>query len=364
VKKIYFTVTNDLSYDQRMHRICHTLASNNYDITLVGRQLANSLKLETKSFKQKRLKCIFNTGFLFYFEYNLRLLVYLYSKKMDGICAIDLDTILPCLAISKLKNIVRVYDAHEFFTEMKEVRSRPMVQKVWLRIEKIAVPKFKYGYTVGNGLATLFAEKYNRNYEVIRNLPLLQPLQTSASTSNEKFIFYGGAVNEARGFESLIPAMKNINYKLIIAGDGNFFEKAQELVKRYNIKNKIEFRGMVTPSELKSLAEKATLGISLVEKDGLSQFYSLPNKLFDYIHATLPQITMNYPEYAHINNQYKIAVLIEDLNPTTIAEAVNSTLENELLLNELKQNCMKAREELNWQKEEQNLIMFYKNIFN
>jgi hypothetical protein len=35
---------------------------------------------------------------------------------MDGICAIDLDTITPCLAISKLKNIPRIYDAHEFFT--------------------------------------------------------------------------------------------------------------------------------------------------------------------------------------------------------------------------------------------------------
>jgi glycosyltransferase involved in cell wall biosynthesis len=361
VKKIYFTVTNDLSYDQRMHRICHTLASNGFDITLVGRQLKNSRELDIQSFKQKRIKCIFNKSFLFYLEYNLRLFFYLYSKKMHGICAIDLDTILPCLAISKFKKVERIYDAHEFFTEMKEVRSRTIVKNVWLFIEKLAVPKFKYGYTVGNGIAELFKSKYKRNYEVIRNLPVLQLFSKTAVF--EKYIFYGGAVNEARGFEYLLPAMKNINYKLIIAGDGNFFEKAKNLVKQYNLENKVEFRGMVNPSELKSLSEKATLGISLVESDGLSQFYSLPNKLFDYMHAGLPQITMNYPEYAKINEQFKIAVLIDNLHPVTIAEAINSTLHDEILLEELRQNCMKAREELNWQKEEQKLISFYKNIF-
>ncbi len=361
MKKIYFTVTNDLTYDQRMQRICHSLASNGYEIVLVGRQLINSLPFENKSFKQHRLKCISNKGFLFYIEYNVRLFVYLLNQKMDGVCSIDLDTILPCLVISKLKKIKRVYDAHEFFTEMKEVRTRAFVRNAWLMVEKIAVPKFNYGYTVSEGLASLFAEKYDRKYHVIRNIPFLHPLTYTAST--EMYIFYGGAVNEARGFEYLLPAMQYINCRLVIAGEGNFYEKAKHLVKEFHVQDKVEFKGMVKPIELRSLAEKATLGISLVEKEGMSQYYSLPNKLFDYIHAALPQITMNYPEYAHINEQYKVAVLIDDLNPATIAEIINSTLENELLLEELKQNCVKAREELNWQKEEQKLISFYKNIF-
>lgn len=361
MKKIFFTVTNDLSYDQRMHRICNTLASNGFDITLIGRKLKNSVQLEEKSFLQKRFKCFFNKGFPFYFEYNLRLFFYLLNNKMDGVCAIDLDTILPCLVISKLKNIERIYDAHEFFTEMKEVRTRAVVKNIWITIEKLSVPHFKNGYTVSKGLADLYSKKYKKKYVVIRNLPLLQPLVKKSS--NEKYIFYGGAVNEARGFEYLLPAMKNIKHKLVIAGDGNFYEKAKSLVKENSIVEKVEFRGMVQPAELKSLAEKATLGISLVEKDGLSQYFSLPNKLFDYIHAALPQVTMNYPEYAHVNQQYNIAVLIDDLNTTTIAGVINSTLENNELLEALTQNCIKAREELNWQKEEQKLISFYKNIF-
>ena len=106
-KRIYFTVTNDLTYDQRMHRICTSLAEAGFQITLVGRKLPLSLPVQQHLFSQKRLRCRFNKGFLFYAEYNLRLFVFLLTKKMDGICAIDLDTILPCLAVSKLKRASR-----------------------------------------------------------------------------------------------------------------------------------------------------------------------------------------------------------------------------------------------------------------
>lgn len=206
MKQIYFTVTNDLTFDQRMNRICNSLAGTDFDVMLIGRRLKNSKPLQQKLFKQHRIRCFFNKGFLFYAEYNLRLFFFLLFKKMDGICAIDLDTILPCLFISKLKRIQRIYDAHEFFTEMKEVRTRPAVQKFWLAVEKFAVPKFQYGYTVSESLANEFKLRYKKNYITIRNMPVLQALTPVAI--EEKYLFYQGAVNEGRAFEYLIPAME------------------------------------------------------------------------------------------------------------------------------------------------------------
>src|SRR5689334_7254172 len=110
---IYFTVTTDLTYDQRMIRICTSLSNAGYTVILVGRKMKNSIPLSQQPFKQKRLFCFFEKGKLFYAEYNIRLFFYLLFKKMDGICAIDLDTILPCYFISVIKKITRIYDAHE-----------------------------------------------------------------------------------------------------------------------------------------------------------------------------------------------------------------------------------------------------------
>lgn len=80
-RKIIFTVTNDLTYDQRMQKICRSLSNAGYEIELVGRERSFSLLLSNESFKQTRLKCIFNKGKLFYLEYNLRLLFYLLFQK-------------------------------------------------------------------------------------------------------------------------------------------------------------------------------------------------------------------------------------------------------------------------------------------
>src|SRR5689334_9674337 len=101
-----------------MERICTSLAENGYAVTLVGRKLSSSSPLPEKKYNQKRIRCWFNKGKRFYFEYNLRLITYLLLQKMDAICAIDLDTIVPCHTISRLKHIPRIYDAHELFSEM------------------------------------------------------------------------------------------------------------------------------------------------------------------------------------------------------------------------------------------------------
>ncbi len=344
-----------------MQRICTTLAENGYAITLVGRKLRTSHSLEAAKYRQKRLSCWFAKGKLFYAEYNFRLFFYLLIKKMDAICAVDLDTILPCLLISRWKKIARIYDAHELFTELKEVVTRPGVQKAWLGIERKAVPRFKWGYTVSGGIAEEFNRRYGVQYKTIRNIPLLKPLHTQAAT--EKFMLYQGAVNEARGFEYLVPAMKWINSKLVICGDGNFMFRLKQLIRDHQLENKIELKGMLPPGELWEIAQQAYIGIAVPEKEGLNQYLALPNKFFDYIHAGLPQVTTNYPEYEKINKQFEVAVLIDNIAPQRIAAAVNNLLANDVLYKKLRENCLKAREEMNWQQEEKRLLAFYQTVF-
>lgn len=347
-------------YDQRMHRICTSLANNGYKVTLIGRLKKNSLPLQKNIYNQHRIHCFFGKGKLFYLEYNVRLFFYLMLKKMDGICAIDLDTILPCLFVSGLKNIKRVYDAHEYFTEMKEVQRRKNVKKIWLAIERFAVPKFNYCYTVSDGLAETFNKKYNKTFLTIRNISQLQ--QKSGTTNHSEFILYQGAVNEGRGLEYLVPAMQYISLPLIICGDGNYMAELKNMISKYALHEKVIIKGMLLPHELRKITPNAIMGINLTETEGLHHYYALPNKFFDYINACVPQITMNLPEYRKVNERFEVAVLIDNLHINIIADAINKTLNNKDYLQQLKQNCLKAREVYNWEYEEKKLIDFYKNI--
>jgi len=360
MKRLFFAVTNDLTYDQRMIRICSSLAIAGYKVTLVGRRLPGSRPLIKRIFHQERIFCFFKKGKPFYLEYNFRLFFYLLFKKMNLICAIDLDTILPCYYISKIKKVKRVYDAHELFCEMKEVVTRPPIYRVWKRIERFTVPKFKKGYTVNKPISDEFKKMYGVDYDVIRNLPLLK--DQKVPEKKEKYILYQGAVNEGRSFETLIPAMKMVNAQLIIAGDGNFMSHAKELVNKKFLEDKIIFKGMLLPEELYDLTLNAWIGINLVENKGLSNYLSLSNRFFDYIHAGIPQICVNYPAYREINKMGPLAVLVDELSPENIANNINHLLEDEILYHELQQNCLTARNELNWQKEEKKIVSFYDNI--
>ena len=216
---------------------------------------------------------------------------YLYGyflKKTDLICAIDLDTILPVWLATMLRRKKRVYDAHELFCEMKEVMSRPRIYRFWKWVEGKTVPRFPLGYTVSQPIADEFYRDYGVRYAVIPNMPVLQPLVLPEK--KEKFLLYQGAVNEGRSFETIIPAMRQVNARLFIAGDGNFMQQAKQLTKEYGLEQKIIFLGKIEPVRLAELTRSAWAGIALVENKGKNNYFSLANRFFDYIQAGLPQL--------------------------------------------------------------------------
>ncbi|MFA6150847.1 MAG: glycosyltransferase [Chitinophagaceae bacterium] len=355
--RIVCTVTNDLNYDQRMIRICSALANDGHDVTLVGFKKKSSKPLVERPFRQKRIPIIAEKGKLLYIDYWIKLFFVLLFRKADVLCAIDLDTIMPVYYASKIRGKQRVYDAHELFTELKEVISRPAVHKMWLWIEQHTVPNFPVGYTIGECYAAEFKRKYGVDYGVVRNATILKPL--TIPEKKEKYILYQGAVNVGRRFEQLIPAMQYIDAPLIICGEGNYFEETKALVAKYKLEDKVTFKGYLPPEELRQYTLSAYIGITLFEDTSLSNKLSMANRFFDYMHSAVPQICNQYPEYVKVNAQFEIAALLDDPNPENIAAAINNLLNDEAYHKRLEQNCLAAREIYCWQMQEKTLLNTY-----
>lgn len=363
-QRIIFTVTNELHFDQRMIRICHSLQRDGYQVTLVGFKFRGSAPLNQDcSFARKRLFLPLRKGKLMYFIYWFRLFFYLLWQRADAICAIDLDTILPVYFAAKLKGCHQVYDAHELFTELKEVVTRPKVKHLWDSIEAFAVPRFPKGYTIGEAYAKEFNRKYGVHYQVVRNATVLKPLPPKPP-SGRRYILYQGWVNEGRCFEQLIPAMQWVDTPLVICGEGNFFDATKALCRQYGVEDKVEFMGYVAPERLVDYTREAYIGVTLFQGLSKSNVLSMANRFFDYMHQGLPQICMAFPEYKKVNDRFEIARLIEDPpEPKAIAEALNELLQDEALYQRLSTNCLKARELYCWQNEEKTLLRFYQELF-
>lgn len=374
-RKIIFTVTNDLTYDQRMQRICTSLANVNYEVLLVGRKLATSKELPTFAFQTKRIRCFFNKGATFYAEYNLRLFFFLLVNRFDAICSIDLDTILPGFYVAKWREKVHVYDAHEYFTEVPELVERPKIKAVWERIANLTIPNIKYAYTVGQGLQKIFTKRYGTSFGLIRNVPfaIQKPIPNTEiqsiiskykiPTTTKKVILYQGALNDGRGIEEAIRAMKSIDNAILwLAGEGDLSKDLRQLTHELNLHHKVVFLGFVLPQDLKAITQLADIGLNLLKNKGLNYYYSLANKCFDYIQAEKPALHRNFPEYQAINEQFEIGILLNDLETTSITFALKELLDNHEMYEKLQANCRKAKTVYTWENESRKLIEFYKNI--
>lgn len=372
-KKIYFTVTNDLVYDQRMQRICSSMTKAGYEVTLVGRKMPDSPPLSKQLYKQVRITCRYHKGKLFYLEYNYRLFRFLMNQEMDAVCAIDLDTLLPVYRVSIKRNLPRMYDAHEYFTEMIEVKSRPHIYWLWKNLEKRLLPKFPHGYTVGSAIAAELKALYGVSYALVRNMPHFTAPVDAAKGMPKKvqeilsafdkitgkhlpIILYQGAINRGRALPELLEAMHKVEGRLLLAGTGNLNKEVAQLIIDRNLSQKVWMCGNVTPHDLKYLTATCYAGITIFDALSKNQYFSLGNKFFDYIMANKPQVCVNYPEYAAILKQYPVAISMEDIRPVSIAQSLNKLLNDPVVYQTLESNCKVAAKDLNWENEEKTLL--------
>jgi glycosyltransferase involved in cell wall biosynthesis len=278
------------------------------------------------------------------------------------LCAVDLDTIIPNVIASKIKNRPLIYDAHEFFTEVPELTNRRLEKFIWNCVEKICIPQCNKMYTVGDGIAELFRAKYHRECEVIYNYPNSKPIKARI-VKEKPIIIYQGDLNEGRGLREAIEAMTGISdAELWILGDGYERNDLEELSRHHGVTDRVKFLGYILPADIDGYTSQAYLGLNLFENKGLNYYYSLANKFFDYIQNRVPVLSMNFPEYRRINEQYNIAILIDNIDAMTIQAAINSILNDKMKYNELVKNCDIALRFLNWEVQEEKLRSIYHDV--
>lgn len=365
------SVTNDLYTDNRVNKICLFLVKQGYDVTLVGRLKKDSKPLNDRAYKTKRFKLISEKGPLFYAAYNLRLFFYLLFHRADILVANDLDTLMANYFASKFKRSTRlVYDSHEYFTEVPELVNRPKVQRIWERIEKWIFPKLKTIYTVNTSIADLYHSKYGKELKVVRNIspswaPTTIPSKSALGIPEDKFvvILQGAGINIHRGAEEAVEAMRSVeNAVLLIVGDGDVIENLKMYVKDYDLLEKVLFFGKRPYQEMMNFTSHADLGLTLDKPNNINYKFSLPNKVFDYIHAGTPILCTDLIEVANIVKKHHVGLVLDELSPASIAEKIQYLQTHPDELKAMKENCKGAAAIENWEHESRILEEIYPKV--
>lgn len=377
MKKVVVSVITDLVTDQRVHKVSLFLTNKGCQVLLIGRRFKDSPSTGKRSYQVQRIKCYFRKGMLQYAEFNLRLFFKLLVTPADVFVSNDLDTLLPNYLVSSLRNKHLVYDSHEYFTGMPELKHRRFKRYIWKQLEGWILPKLKASYTVNDSIRKLYVDEYGIDMKVVRNLPLLtdHSLELASPTlDNEEsgrfppgrkiLVMQGAGINQGRGYEEAIAAMKYLSreYLLVIIGSGLILEQLKLKVNQDQLQEKVMFIPRVPYNQLANYTKQAFLGLSLDKPLSLNNALSLPNKLFDYIHAGVPVLATSLIEVRNIVEGYKIGICIEHPEPQIIAATILKINDDEQRYDQWKKNTRAAARELHWDAETKKLDQVYDPI--
>jgi glycosyltransferase involved in cell wall biosynthesis len=368
MRKVILSVTNDLTTDQRVDRVCRTLKKMGWDVLLVGRVLPDSLPMLERPYKTRRLRLLFRKGVLFYAEYNIRLFLFLLFHQSDLLISNDLDTLPANFFASVILCRNLVHDCHEYFRGVPELNGRPVTTGIWKWIEDRIFPRLKTVYAVNRSIAEIYEKEYGIEVHVIRNMPIrkenIKPKLKSELGIPEgtKILLYQGAVNVDRGLEEAIEAMKLVKTPsvLLILGTGDVFSNLKKQIEVDALSGKVLLLGPIPLEHLHSYTLLADIGLSIEKDVSLNYHFCLPNKFLDYIQAKVPVLISPLPEMKTIVEKYGIGDWIESHEPIHLAAKFDSLLKDDEKSGLYKQNLESAAKELCWENEEKVFMQLLK----
>lgn len=357
--KIFVAVTNDLATDQRVLKVCDFLTENGFQVHLIGRRFSHSLSVKFLPYSTTRWNMLFKKGALFYAFYNIRLFFFLLFRKTPHILSNDLDTLLACACIKVFrKKTILYHDAHEYFTEVPEIVDRKFIQNTWKRIERFSFPKVDYLYTVNDSIAQLYQKKYNLEVDVVRNIssskniPVQELKREDIGLKKDQFvgIIQGAGINIDRGAEEVVTAFGGLpEYKLLIVGAGDVIPQLKKEVET-NKWNNIIFLPKQPYEKLMQITRLANVGFTMDKDTNINYKFSLPNKIFDYIHVGVPIVASDLIEVSKIIREHRVG-LITDHKVENIITCIQKMASNKELIQEFKKNCIVASKKLTWENE-------------
>lgn len=360
-RKIFISTTNDITTDNRVNKVAVLLQDLGYEVKWIGRELATSKELN-RDYGTDRMKLWFTKGGLFYAEFQVRLFLKLLFEcnRNSVLLANDLDTLLPNFLISRFFGIPLVYDSHEYFCGVPEIQGR-WVKRVWLGIERFVFPRLQHIWTVNESIANLYEQDYGKRPQVFRNISPVPDIQSRSRAELglpegvKIAINQGSGMNVDRGLEEAVEAVSQMEgWLLLLVGSGDAIPALQTLVQQRGWEDKVKFVGRVPYAQLLQYTSAADVGLSLDKDTNINYRYSLPNKLFDYIHCNTPVVTSKVVEVKRIVEEFGVGRTVQ---PEDI-EALRSAIEA-VGAEDYSSALKVAQEALTWEKEQIPLKAFY-----
>ena len=369
-----------INSDSRILKEMNSIAKSNLSFSLSGIGLAHTIAgrktnkndnfnicdivLKTR---QLTLFPILIRHLMSFIELTFRVLLKCKRLKPNIVHCHDF-TVLPIgFLIKFLMGAKLIYDAHEL--ESNTNGTSKIFGKTILFVEKVFWASIDALIVVSPSIEKWYRNNIGDKYsEVVLNSPVIEKKTSDINSQylrehfripDESRIFiYVGGLMHGRGIDLLVEVFKNneLNSSLVFLGYGELSDELKIVAAEYP---NIYVHDAVPHERVVSITKSADIGVCLIQNVSLSDYYCLPNKLFEYCFAGIPVLASDFPDISKVVKKYNLGKCSE-----LEAQKIYKAIKEFDSIGELPKIKTEDLYELSWRAQEEKLLKLYDRLIN
>jgi glycosyltransferase involved in cell wall biosynthesis len=370
----------DINYDSRILKEMRALSECKDKYALYGlgvvmdkglatSELSGALKIDSIKLKSRSFRFLptFVRHVFSLIELTTKMLIKAVKIRPKVIHCHDTLVLHIAVILKLITGAKLIYDAHELESDRNGLT--PMLSKTTLMEEKILWPFVDYLIIVSPSIQNWYQKKIGKKpSEVILNSPVLHFIEERSRKYDKNYLrqkydiavtemifIYVGIFGKGRGIESLIDVFSNWQgAHVVFMGFGEFTELITKHATHYS---KIHFHASVPHEDVVDVVRSADVGLCMIGNVSLSDYYCLPNKLFEYCFAGVPVIASDFPDIVNVVKEYNLGVCCGQ-DKESIRKAVELFISKKINMN----IDIEKLEALSWEAQKVKLFNVYRTV--
>lgn len=295
--------------------------------------------------------------------------------RPDVVHANDGNTLAPAWWVARRTGARIVYDSHELWRHRNVRQDRPVAPLVEAAVESLVIRAAAGVVTVSPSIAGWLQRSYRLPQApvLVRNIPRAAggPVDRSAGRlralaglpESARVIAYGGRITTSRGIEETLEALAllppDVHLVLLGYGEPDYLATVHARVSALGLGERVHLVGRVPPGEVAAALADGDLAVVYVRPVCLSYEFSLPNKLFESVHAGLPVAAADLPDTAAVVAEHGLGEIFHAGSPEDMAATMSRVLADP---ERYRRAARRAAAVLTWEHEEQHLLELYHRV--
>lgn len=368
IKNICILSSVHQAFDVRIfNKEAKTLINSGYNVTLICQhdktEVIDGIKIIGLQRPYNRFFRIFRTN---------RELFHIAKKENADIYHFhDPELIIVAILLKMLNGAKLIYDVHEDVPQdiltknwIGNIILRKIISLIFDKLEKLSCIFLDTIVAATPDIARKFP---SGKTTLVGNMPIISAtnkIKYSDIKDTNFSLVYAGGLTRIRGIKETIQALnylENDNIELWLLGkwENEDFKKECQSLKEWN---KVKYLGWVPFKEANNYLLKADAGLVCFWPEP-NHVESMPNKIFEYMEASLPIIASNFPSWKKIIEGNNCGVCVNPRDPKKIAEAIKYLMEHPDKSKKMGESGRKViLAHYNWEIESKKLLNVYNEL--